>query len=103
MKLVQDHPTGLIPPQAPVVVTFDTIMPAAMAIRAEESGVNRAGTEPLTVMVLSVLAGAFISFGAIFATTASAGAIGAMTPDGVAAFSAALPYGVVRLLTVFFP
>lgn len=61
-------------------------MPATMAVRAEESGIKRASTDPTTLFVLSVLAGAFISFGAIFATTVSAGAAG-------------LPYGVVRLLT----
>jgi formate/nitrite transporter len=60
-------------------------MPAAMALRAEESGVKRASTDPVTLLLLSVLAGAFISFGAIFATTVSAG-------------SADLPYGVGRLL-----
>jgi formate transporter len=73
----------IAPPQT---VTFDAIMPAAMALRAEESGVKRASTDPVTLLVLSVLAGAFISFGAIFATTVSAG-------------SADLPYGVARLLT----
>ena len=47
--------------------------------------------DPLTLLVLSVLGGAFISFGAIFATTVSAG-------------SANLPYGVMRLLTgIAFP
>src|SRR5207344_2081274 len=46
----------------------------------------RASTDPTTLLVLGVLAGAFISFGAIFATTVSAG-------------TSALPYGVVRLLT----
>ena len=61
-------------------------MPAAMALRAEESGVRRAATDPITLLALSVMAGAFISFGAIFATTVSAG-------------SADLPYGVGRLLT----
>ena len=70
---------------APQTVTFDAIMPAAMARRAEESGVKRASTDPVTLLVLSVVAGAFISFGAIFATTVSAG-------------SADLPYGVGRLL-----
>jgi formate transporter len=69
----------------PQTVTFDAIMPAAMALRAEESGVKRASTDPVTLLLLSVLAGAFISFGAIFATTVSAG-------------SADLPYGVGRLL-----
>jgi formate transporter len=69
----------------PQTVTFDAIMPAAMALRAEESGVKRAATDPTTLLALSVMAGAFISFGAIFATTVSAG-------------SADLPYGVGRLL-----
>jgi formate/nitrite transporter len=70
---------------APQVVTFDAIMPASMAMRAEENGVKRAATDPLTVFVLSILAGAFISFGAVFATTVSAGT--------------GLSYGVGRLLT----
>ena len=70
---------------APQVVTFDAIMPASMAVRAEQSGVQRAATNPVTVLVLSVLAGAFISFGAIFATTVTAGT--------------GLSYGVGRLLT----
>lgn len=70
---------------APQLVTFDAIMPASMAVRAEQSGVKRASTDPLTVLVLSVLAGAFVSFGAIFATTVTAGV--------------GLPYGVGRLLT----
>src|SRR5690242_20449874 len=69
----------------PQVVTFDAIMPANMAVRAEESGVKRAATDPVIVLVLSVLAGAFVSFGAIFATTVTAGV--------------GLPYGVGRLLT----
>jgi formate transporter len=73
----------LTPPQT---VTFDAIMPAAMARRAEESGVKRAATDPTTLLMLSVMAGAFISFGAIFATTVSAG-------------STDLHYGVGRLLT----
>src|SRR5262249_45086206 len=83
---VQDQWSAPKPSQAPQLVTFDAIMPAAMAARAEESGVKKATTDPLNVLVLSVLAGAFIAFGAIFATTVSAGA-------------ASLPYGIVRLLT----
>jgi formate/nitrite transporter len=70
---------------APQVVTFDAIMPAAMAVRAEQSGIKRAGTDPIVIFVLSILAGAFISFGAVFATTVTAGA--------------GLSYGVGRLLT----
>ena len=80
-------------------VTFDAIMPAMMALRAEESGVKRASTDPLTLLVLGVMAGAFISFGAIFATTVSAGTIAITAADGKLALSTGLPYGVVRLLT----
>lgn len=74
-------------------------MPAMMALRAEESGVKRASTDPLTLLVLGVLAGAFISFGAIFATTVSAGTIAITAADGKLALSTGLPYGVARLLT----
>jgi len=78
--------TDKAPP--PQTISFDTILPSAMALRAEAGGIARAATDPLAVFVLSVLAGAFISFGAVFATT-----VGAAGPDG------SLPYGVVRLLT----
>ena len=72
--------------RTPRSVTIDTIMPSDMAARAEQSGVRRAAMDPLTVLVLGVLGGAFISFGAIFATTVTAGTGG-------------LPYGVGRLLS----
>jgi formate transporter len=71
--------------RGPQLVTFDAILPSAMAARAENIGVQKASIDVLTLLVMSVLAGAFISFGAIFATTVSAGS--------------GLPYGVVRLLT----
>jgi len=65
---------------------FDAILPSAMAARAEQVGVRKASADALTVLALSVLGGAFISFGAIFATTVSAG-------------GGAVPYGVLRLLS----
>jgi formate transporter len=83
---------------SPQVITFEAIMPADMAIRAEKTGVQRASNDLMTTLVLSVLAGAFISFGAVFATTVSAGQI-VITPADGATFSAAMPYGVARLLT----
>ena len=69
-------------------VTFEAMLPAAMALRAEESGAKRVAMDPLNLMILSVLAGAFISFGAIFATVVTSGGMD-MAP---------LPYGVSRLL-----
>jgi formate/nitrite transporter len=84
---------------SPQSVTFDAILPAAIALRAEESGVKRAALSPVTVLVLAILGGAFISFGAIFATTVYAGNITAIGADGSVAFSAGLPYGITRLVT----
>src|SRR5262249_33692808 len=86
------------PTASPQLVTLETVMPAAMAVIAEQNGVKRASTDPITVFVLSVLAGAFISFGAIFATTVYAGTIGIASTDGSLVLSAGLPYGVNRLL-----
>jgi formate transporter len=95
---VQERVTSPKPDPAPQHVTFDAIMPTAMAARAEESGVKKAAMDPLTVLILSVLAGAFVAFGAIFATTVSAGSILVTAADGAPAASAALPYGIGRLL-----
>lgn len=81
------------------VVTFDAIMPADIARRAEESGVRRASLNPVTLLVLSILGGAFIAFGAVFATTVSAGSILVAGADGTIVFNTALPYGIIRLLT----
>jgi formate transporter len=83
--------------RSPQVVSLDTILPADMAKRAEQTGVSRAGMDTLSLFVLSTLAGAFISFGAVFATSVGAGAM-SIAQGGVAAAQATLPYGVVRLL-----
>jgi formate/nitrite transporter len=79
-------------------VTFEAVMPAAMAVLAEESGIKRASLDPMVSFVLSVLAGAFVAFGAIFATTVLAGTMTTFTADGTLASSAVLPYGIGRLL-----
>ena len=67
-------------------VRIDALLPQEMATRAEYIGVRKAETPALTVFALAVLAGAFIAMGAIFSTTVLAGT------------SAALPYGLARLL-----
>jgi formate transporter len=85
--------------KSPQAITLDPIMPAALAVRAEEAGVNRASLDPLTVFVLSVLGGAFVAFGAVFATTVTAGSIVVTATDGATTLSAGLPYGILRLLT----
>ena len=69
-------------------VSFDALLPAEMAVKAAETGVKKTGLDTIRTFLLAVLAGAFISMGAIFATTVSAG-------------GSSLPYGVVRLLAGF--
>ena len=64
---------------------FDSLLPAEMAGRAEDVGVRKADLEAVGLFALAFLAGAFISLGAIFATTVGTGA-------------GDLPYGVGRLL-----
>src|SRR5437016_1974973 len=94
---MDDRTSGSDPAPSPQPVSFDAIMPATMAVRAEESGVKKASTDVVTLLVLSVLAGAFVSFGAVFATTVGAGNIAIAAADGTPALSAGLPYGIVRL------
>jgi len=64
---------------------LDALPPAEVARKAEAVGVTKAGLDAANVFVLSILAGAFIALGAIFATTVAAG-------------GGTLPFGVVRLL-----
>lgn len=64
----------------------DALLPAEVAHRAEDVGVKKANQDALSMFALAVLAGAFISLGAVFSTTIIAGASGI------------LPYGVTRLL-----
>lgn len=80
-------------------ISFDALLPPAMAVKAEDIGVKKANLKSLNMFLLAVLAGAFIGIGAIFATTVAAGGMSVKDAAGAAAFSTGLPYGVVRLLT----
>jgi formate transporter FocA len=51
---------------------MDSLMPEEMAVQAEDAGVKKANRSFSKTFVLSILAGAFIAFGAIFATTVTA-------------------------------
>ena len=72
----------------------DALLPAAMARKAEEVGVAKVGLPLMKMFVLAVLAGVFISFGAVLATVATASS---GTP-GAPGAAPALPFGVSRLL-----
>lgn len=79
-------------------IRIDALLPQEMATKAEYLGVRKAEMPFLKMFMLAVLAGAFISLGAIFATTVSAGSIAIAASGGEAAYTAGLPYGVNRLL-----
>lgn len=80
-------------------IRIDALLPAEMATRAEYLGVRKAEMPAFTMFMLAMLAGAFISLGAIFATTVAAGGISITAADGAAAYSTGLPFGVTRLLS----
>jgi len=67
-------------------IRIDALLPAEMAVKAEALGVRKAEAPMMQTFILSILAGAFIAMGAMFATTVSAGTAGV------------LPFGVTRLL-----
>jgi len=71
--------------------SIDALVPAEIARKAEFIGAQKTRMDFWSLLVLAILAGAFIALGAMFATTVLAGAQGMM------------PFGVSRLLagTVF--
>ncbi len=62
----------------------DALLPLEMARKAEEIGASKAKQDLLNTAVLAILAGAFIAFGAVFATLITSGSD--------------LPYGVTKTL-----
>lgn len=79
-------------------VRIDSLLPQEMATKAEYLGARKAEMPFLKMFMLAVLAGAFISLGAIFATTVGSGSIAITASGGETAYTAGLPYGVNRLL-----
>ena len=55
-------------PNSTVVPMFDAYAPAQIAVRVRDVGVAKAAAPVLTTLALAVLAGAFISLGALFYT-----------------------------------
>lgn len=64
---------------------IDALLPPEMALACETAGAVKAGRDALALIVLGLLAGAFIAFGAILMTVVLTGA-------------GELPWGVARLL-----
>lgn len=66
--------------------SIDALVPKEMAAKMENIGVAKVNLGPLRMFALAILAGAFIALGAIFATTVTTGAGGAV------------PFGITKLL-----
>jgi len=56
-----------------VVSTFDELLPAEMATKAQDIGIKKAHLDFLSTLALAVLAGAFIALGCIFFTVSQTG------------------------------
>lgn len=72
-------------PNAEAQAGVGVLMPPQMAIACEEAGAAKAARDAAALLVLGILAGAFIAFGAIFMTVVLTG-------------SGEMPWGVARLL-----
>lgn len=77
---------AMTPPSNTRTIAVDPLTPGDIAVLAEELGVKKAKQDTLTLFGLSILGGAFIALGGLFASVTIAGA------------EQFLPYGVTRLL-----
>lgn len=80
-------------------VTLDALLPSAIARKAEEVGVAKAGMNTLSLLVLAVLAGAFIGLGAMAATIMWTG-VAPVMPFGVARMLGGLVFALGLILVV---
>lgn len=91
-----------INPQTPTLpatnISFDAFLPDEMARRAEEAGVKKAGLSVAKMFLLAILAGAFISLGAIFATSVTAG--GAEIPFGIRRLVGGIAFSLGLILVI---
>lgn len=78
---------------------FDALVPPQMAEKAVQIGIKKAQTDFLSLLMLSILAGAYVAVGAVFATTISAGAQG-MIPFGVVKVLSGLAFSLGLILVV---
>jgi formate transporter FocA len=83
----QEQPPFFTPIYTLPPISLDAFVPKEMAAKAEEMGVKKASMGVHNTFFLAVMAGQFISLGAIFATTVATGTAGQLS------------FGVVRLLT----
>jgi formate transporter len=76
----------------------DALLPAEMAVACETAGTAKAGRDWVALMVLGVLAGAFIALGAMFMTVVTAGA--GDLPWGLGRLVAGLAFSLGLILVI---
>src|SRR5262245_43817284 len=81
------------------VPTVDALLPKEIARKAEAVGAQKTRLDFWSLLVLAVLAGAFIAFGAMFATTVLAGASG-VVPFGLGRLIAGVAFSLGLILVV---
>jgi formate transporter len=86
------------PVTAPGAGSIDALLPPDMARACEAAGATKAGRDAISLLVLGVLAGAFIALGAMFSTIALTGA--AEMPWGVARILAGLVFSLGLILVI---
>jgi formate transporter len=94
------RPAGQAPPPGSVdgtIPSFDALLPPDIARRVETVGAAKARMRLDRLLVLSLLAGAFIALGAMFSTVATAGG---GTPPGVSRLLGGLVFCLGLILVV---
>ena len=76
----------------------DALLPSEIAAKAENVGAKKVRLDPVRLLALAVLAGAFIALGAMFATTVLAGA--STMPFGMSRLVAGLVFSLGLILVV---
>lgn len=77
---------------------IDPLMPPAMALACEAAGTTKAGRDAVALVVLGVLAGAFIALGAMFMTIVMTGA--GELPWGMARLAGGLVFSLGLILVI---
>lgn len=78
--------------------SIDALLPPDMAQKAETIGVKKANMPADRLLLLAILAGAFIALGAIFATTISVSEVVVKDAAGAVVSTSSVAYGLNRLV-----
>ena len=78
--------------------SIDALLPPDMAQKAETIGVKKANMPAGSLLLLAILAGAFIALGAIFATTVSVSGVTVKDAAGAVVSTSSVAYGLTRLV-----